>query len=83
MPRPDETFIVRVRERNGDAVVEQPRRARRRRIRDLAEVGDLIAHWLEADHQRSTQTDLAREATARAGTAFDSALGRPEEEQGC
>lgn len=28
MPRPDETFIVRVRERNGDAVVEHPRRAR-------------------------------------------------------
>ena len=42
MPRPNETFIVRVRERNGDAVVEQPRRTRRRRIRDVAGVGDVI-----------------------------------------
>jgi hypothetical protein len=57
MPRPDETFIVRVRERTGDAVVEQPRLARSRRIRDVAEVGDLIVRWLKADHQRSTQTD--------------------------
>jgi hypothetical protein len=60
MPRPDETFIVRVRERNGDAVVEQPRRARRRRIRDVAEVGDVIVHWLEADDQRSTSKEDPR-----------------------
>jgi hypothetical protein len=59
MRRPDETFIVRVRERNGDTVVEQPRRARRRRIRDVTEVGDLIVHWLEADHRRSTEPDPA------------------------
>lgn len=60
MPRPDETFIVRVRERNGDAVVEQPRRARRRRIRDVAVVGDVIVHWLEADHHRPTSKEDPR-----------------------
>ena len=46
MSRPDETFIVRVREREGDAVVEQPRLSRRRRIRDVADVGALIVRWL-------------------------------------
>lgn len=46
MSKPDETFIVRVREREGDAVVEQPRLSRRRRIRDVADVGALIARWL-------------------------------------
>jgi hypothetical protein len=44
MPRSDETFIVRVRE--DDAVVEQPRLSRRRRVRDLSEVGALIVLWL-------------------------------------
>lgn len=46
MSRPDETFIVRVRKREGDAVVEQPRLSRRRRIRDVADVGALIVRWL-------------------------------------
>jgi hypothetical protein len=47
MPRSDETFIVRVRVREGDAVLEQPRVARRRRVRDVSEVGALIVRWLE------------------------------------
>jgi hypothetical protein len=47
IPRPDETFIVRVRRRDGDAVVEQPRLARRRRVEDVAEVGAVIQGWLE------------------------------------
>jgi hypothetical protein len=46
MPRSDETFIVRVRVREGDAVVEQPRVSRRRRVRDVSEVGALIVRWL-------------------------------------
>ena len=53
MSRPDETFIVRVREREGDAVVEQPRLARRRRVREVADVGALIARWLGADRQQT------------------------------
>jgi hypothetical protein len=53
---PDETFIVRVRRREGDAVVEQPRLSRRRRVGDVAEVSTLILRWLRpgpsasADH---------------------------------
>jgi hypothetical protein len=46
MPRSDETFIVRVRVREGDAVLEQPRLSRRRRVRDVSEVGALIVRWL-------------------------------------
>jgi hypothetical protein len=46
MPRSDETFIVRVRVREGDAVVEQPRLSRRRRVRDVSEVGALMVRWL-------------------------------------
>ena len=46
MPRSDETFIVRVRVREDDAVVEQPRLSRRRRVRDVSEVGALIVRWL-------------------------------------
>jgi len=46
MARSDETFIVRVRVREGDAVVEQPRLSRRRRVRDVSEVGALMVRWL-------------------------------------
>jgi hypothetical protein len=46
MPRSDETFIVRVRVREDDAVVEQPRLSRRHRVRDVSEVGALIVRWL-------------------------------------
>jgi hypothetical protein len=46
MPRSDETFIVRVRVREGDAVVEQPRLSRRRRVREVSEVGALMVRWL-------------------------------------
>ena len=45
MARPDETFIVRVRDREGDAVVEQPRLSRRIGVSDLAQVGPAIARW--------------------------------------
>jgi hypothetical protein len=47
MPGSDETFIVRVRRHEGDAVVEQPRLSRRLRIREVSEVGPLILRWLE------------------------------------
>jgi hypothetical protein len=46
MPGPEETFIVRVRPEEGDAVLEQPRRSRLRRVRDVSEVGPLIRRWL-------------------------------------
>src|SRR3954463_10502012 len=46
MPGSDETFIVRVRRHEGDAVVEQPRLSRRLRISDVTEVGPLILRWL-------------------------------------
>lgn len=46
MPEPDETFIVRVRRQEGDAVVEQPRLSRRHRVRDISQVGALILRWL-------------------------------------
>jgi hypothetical protein len=45
----DETFIVRVRRHEGDAVIEQPRLSRRLRIREVSEVGALILRWLEPD----------------------------------
>jgi hypothetical protein len=46
MPRPDETFIVRVRRLEGDATVEQPRLSRQRQVQDIAHVGPLIERWL-------------------------------------
>ena len=46
MPRPDETFIVRVRHQERDAVLEQPRLSRRRQVDDVAQVGALILRWL-------------------------------------
>jgi hypothetical protein len=46
MPRPDETFIVRVRHQERDAVLEQPRLSRRRQVGDVAQVGALILRWL-------------------------------------
>jgi hypothetical protein len=46
VPSPDETFIVRVRRSEGDAIVEEPRSSRRRRIADVSAVGALILRWL-------------------------------------
>ena len=46
MPGPDETFIVRVRQQERDAVLEQPRLSRRRQVRDVSQVGALILRWL-------------------------------------
>jgi len=59
MRRSDETFIVRVRIREGDAVVEQPRVSRRRRVRDVADAGAVIASWLgpEAGHAKTQPSD--------------------------
>jgi hypothetical protein len=56
MPDPDETFIVRVRRRERDAVIEQPRLSRRRRVRDVTDVGSVIAHWL-SPAQRAPGTE--------------------------
>jgi len=38
---------VRVRQYDGDAIVEQPRLARRRIIHEVADVGAVIQGWLE------------------------------------
>ena len=59
MRRSDETFIVRVRIREGDAVVEQPRVSRRRRVRDVADAGAVIASWLgpEAGRAKTQPSD--------------------------
>jgi hypothetical protein len=46
VPTSDETFIVRVRRSERDAIVEQPSASRRRRIPDVAGVGELIGVWL-------------------------------------
>ncbi len=46
MSRSDETYIVRVRPEEGDAVVEDVRSPRRRRhVRNLSELGALIKGW--------------------------------------
>ena len=69
MPRSDETFIVRVRGEEGDAVVEQPRLSRRRRVRDVTDVGALIASWLDTkpgrvgDEAASISENCERRAT--------------------
>jgi hypothetical protein len=46
VPRPDETFIVRVRRQERDAVIEQPRLSRRSQVADVSQVGTLILRWL-------------------------------------
>jgi hypothetical protein len=43
---PDETFIVRVRRLERDAVIEQPRLSRRRQVGDISQVGVQILRWL-------------------------------------
>lgn len=47
MALPDETFIVRVRRQERDAVLEQPRLSRRRQVNDVADVGAVILRWLD------------------------------------
>ena len=64
MPRSDETFIVRVRVREDDAVVEQPRLSRRRRVRDVAEVGGQIVRWLDPPRPGPTISGPACEGGA-------------------
>jgi hypothetical protein len=61
--RPDETFIVRVRPEEGDAVVEQPRLSRRRQISDVRQVGPLIVRWL-----RLAESDAGTNAHRRKGS---------------
>jgi hypothetical protein len=48
---PDETFIVRVRPLERDAVIEQPRMSRRRQVGDISQVGVQILRWLEPARQ--------------------------------
>jgi hypothetical protein len=44
----DETYIVRVRREEGDAVVEDVDSPRRRRhVQDLSELGALITDWVD------------------------------------
>jgi hypothetical protein len=43
----DETYIVRVRADEGDAVVEDVRSRERHHVHDLAELGELIARLVE------------------------------------
>jgi hypothetical protein len=66
---PDETFIVRVRRQEGDAVVEQPRMSRRRRVGDVAEVGPLILRWLRPAQSRSTEPAAGARRTREEGGA--------------
>jgi hypothetical protein len=47
---PDETFIVRVRRLERDAVIEQPRLSRRRQVGDISQVGVQILRWLGPAH---------------------------------
>jgi hypothetical protein len=76
MPRPDETFIVRVRRREGDAVVEEPRVARRQRVREVAEVGALILRWLGSrDEHAAAQDD--RDDGSRPGAGLDTERRAP------
>jgi hypothetical protein len=42
----DETFIVRVRRPEGDAVVEHPRLGRRWHVGEVSQIGPLILRWL-------------------------------------
>jgi hypothetical protein len=64
MPRSDETFIVRVRGEDGDAVVEQPRVSRRRRVRHVADVGAVIASWLGSGVGEPNAQRTANDASA-------------------
>lgn len=66
MPGSDETFIVRVRRHEGDAVVEQPRLSRRLRVTDVSEVGPLILRWLGRSQEggmRCARTDSPQPAS--------------------
>ncbi len=46
MQHPDETYIVRVRREDGDAIVEDVRSRKRAHVHELARVGELIAGWV-------------------------------------
>jgi len=60
VPRSDETFIVRVRRLERDAVIEQPRLSRRRQIHDVSQVGALILSWLgPTQHERRNHEEEA------------------------
>lgn len=45
VPHSDETYIVRVRGDQEDAVVEKAHSGERRHVRDLSELGTLIVRW--------------------------------------
>lgn len=52
MSRSDETYIVRVRSDEGDAVVEDVRTQERSHARDLSELGGLITRLIERARAR-------------------------------
>ena len=67
MPREDETFIVRVRRREGDAVVEQPRVGRRRRVDEVSQIGPLILRWLTPPPEPTSGEQRRPDATTFQG----------------
>ena len=62
MSASNETFIVRVRRIERDAIVEQPSRSRRRRLQELSGVGELIALWLDQVPSGGTGAAARRDA---------------------
>jgi hypothetical protein len=58
--RSDETYIVRVRPADHDAVVEDVRTGDRIHVRELGELGPLIAHRVERRPRLARQPDGKR-----------------------
>jgi hypothetical protein len=52
MPHSEETYIVRVRRHDGDAVVEDVRSRERSHVRELSDLGPLITRLLERARSR-------------------------------
>jgi hypothetical protein len=46
MQHPEETYIVRVRREDGDAIVEEVRSRKRVHVHELTQLGELIAAWV-------------------------------------
>jgi hypothetical protein len=66
MSHSDETYIVRVRAEEGDAIVEDVRSPRKRRhVRNLSELGALIKSWLEPDSSGRSSPPLTPERPDR------------------
>jgi hypothetical protein len=71
MWRADETFIVRVRRGERGAVVEQPRLSRRRRVRDVSQVGALILGWLGWGEPRAASPPAELPPSTSEGDALE------------